>query len=391
MGFTLRHKADDLEVWSPASSEMDNLISSDSIEWFCTTGKLTDEPQLMNRLDIMREMFRDQFDDITPIDRLSGNGTICGVISDTHDGFLTVKDESGWIRRKHDNMHGLTEGMVVWAKVVDDRFLFVDKPGTGIREGKKADFVAALISDMHVGSPFFQKNAFENFIKWLHTDEGGRVEYIIHGGDMIDNRGGNPIDEMRESAKLLDRIPDGIKVIMCPGNHDSVNGSLPQHPAGLPVDRDDVFCVINPSLLRIKDYDILLTHGQGLEGIIYYKITDSNANDANVTAAMQELLSSRHICPSIQYCTSSPVDNMIIESVPDMFVTGHVHRTCNTRRYGVRFINPGCWVQPPEDRDVGWSKPNNVMLLDGNSVKQLRFSNDQTGSYVCSNIDRLHE
>jgi DNA polymerase II small subunit len=106
---------------------------------------------------------------------------------------------------------------------------------------------AVLTSDLHVGSTKFNKDAFKRFILWLNGKYGndrmkemaGHVKYFLVAGDIVDGVGvyPNQVKELlvkdvnkqyRLAAKLIEKIPDYIEIVIAPGNHDAPRKALPQ-------------------------------------------------------------------------------------------------------------------------------------------------------------------
>ncbi len=157
--------------------------------------------------------------------------------------------------------------------------------------------LAAVISDIHVGSVNFLEEEFGRFISWLRGETGNeeqcsaakRIKYLFILGDLVAGIGIYPgqeeeltIPSLREQfkrvAEYLSRIPKHIRVIIIPGNHDGLRLDEPQPPLdretaaelwGMP----NVLILSNPAwvrLLKDKDFpgfDFLLYHGYSF---IYY-------------------------------------------------------------------------------------------------------------------------
>jgi len=223
---------------------------------------------------------------------------------------------------------------------------------------------AILLSDLHVGSRMFLQEDFERFIQWLNgklgdTDLVSRIRYIIIAGDVVDGVGVYPGQEYQLSevdlkkqyllaAHLISRIPKNMQVIISPGNHDPVRQALPQ-PA-VPMDLakplytiDNVKMVGNPSCVRLNGVNFLIYHGRSLDDII---ATIPELSYDRPAAAMQILLKARHLAPIYGKRTAiSPEqrDMLVIDPVPDVFHSGHVH-TIDTLEYrGTLVINSGTW------------------------------------------------
>jgi DNA polymerase II small subunit len=131
-----------------------------------------------------------------------------------------------------------------------------------------------------------------------------------------------------------------------PGNHDAVRPAEPQ-PA-FPKDITDMFdsqvlSVGNPCYVEIEGRLILSYHGRSMDDLIggIQGLTYNNPLDA-----MKEMLRRRHLAPI--YGGKTPIapekkDFLVIDTVPDFFVTGHVHGAGISDYRGVRLINASTW------------------------------------------------
>jgi len=231
---------------------------------------------------------------------------------------------------------------------------------------------AALISDLHVGSKTFMRDAFDQFILWLKGKFGdsnlrnlaSHVKYLVIAGDVVDGIGVYPgqIEELAvrdvykqylEASKFIEQIPDYIELIIIPGNHDASRKALPQ-PA-LPRDYAEplyearnVRSLGNPSVVRLHGVELLLCHGRSLDDVI---ATVPNVSFNTPTKAMKLLLQSRHLAPIYgKKTTIAPErqDFMVIERVPDIFHAGHVHVFRYEDYRGTLMVNSGAWQEQTE-------------------------------------------
>ncbi|MBU0498059.1 MAG: DNA-directed DNA polymerase II small subunit, partial [Candidatus Thermoplasmatota archaeon] len=225
---------------------------------------------------------------------------------------------------------------------------------------------AAFLSDVHMGSNMFMHKEWHGFLKWINGNLGNsrqravasKIKYLILPGDLVDGIGIYPNQEKEltitdiykqyeELAKELNAIPDHITMILQPGNHDAVRPAEPQ-PTFEKEIRDlftgkDFQFVGNPCYFSLHGVEILSYHGQSLldyatniQGLSYNQPTD----------AMKLMLKKRHLAPVYGgYTPLAPehFDYMIIDQVPDIFVTGHVHTANITQHRGVTLINASSW------------------------------------------------
>jgi DNA polymerase II small subunit len=228
------------------------------------------------------------------------------------------------------------------------------------------DLNIAFAGDIHVGSNTFLDTQWNHFMDFLNgrMDNGNgtkaileTLEAIIIPGDVVDGIGVFPgqqeellIDDIYRQyealAELLKDVPDHIEVIMTPGNHDAVRLAEPQ-PA-LPPDIQDMFAgkvtfVGNPTLIDIEGVKILSYHGKSIDDFVTHVQTCTYEDPVTV---MKEMLKRRHLAPIYGGRTNiAPEvnDHLVIETIPDIFVTGHVHGTGVERYRGTTLINASAW------------------------------------------------
>ncbi|MGD8565117.1 MAG: DNA-directed DNA polymerase II small subunit [Candidatus Bathyarchaeota archaeon] len=228
---------------------------------------------------------------------------------------------------------------------------------------------AVLTSDLHVGSSKFQEEAFERFILWLNGKCGnektrkmaGHVKYVLLAGDVVDGIGVYPnqlkelaIDQIAEqyrfAGKFIEQIPDYIEVVIIPGNHDASRNALPQ-PAILkefmePLQESrTVHSLGNPCYLSLDGVEVLLYHGRSLDDII--STVPGMVHD-HPEKAMRLLMKSRHLAPV--YGGKTPLasennDLLVIDNIPDIFHSGHIHKLEYGNYRGVTIVNSGCWQE----------------------------------------------
>lgn len=250
--------------------------------------------------------------------------------------------------------------------LIAEDFIWPDVPD---RKPKKTStpVYAALISDLHVGSKTFMREAFSRFVEWLNGRLGSgnqrgiasRVKYVVIAGDLVDGIGVYPgqmqeleivdiYDQYREVSKLIEQIPDYIEVLVIPGNHDTSRKALPQ-PA-IPRDYAEpiyearkVRSLGSPSVVRLQGVELLLYHGRSLDDVVG-AVPDVSFQTPE--RAMRLLLQCRHLAPI--YGKRTPIapetrDFMVIERPPDIFHAGHVHVVGQEMYRGTLLVNSGAW------------------------------------------------
>ena len=270
-------------------------------------------------------------------------------------------------------------------------------PDLPLRKPKKAELpvYAALLSDLHVGSKMFMKDAFEQFILWLKGKVGNRqlreiashVKYVIIAGDIVDGVGIYPkqIEELEindiyrqyeAAAKLIEEIPEYIEIILIPGNHDACRRALPQ-PAMLreyaePLyEAREIHIFGNPCMLSLHGVKVLVMHGRSLDDVIS---TVPGMSFEKPDEAMKFLLQCRHLAPTYGSRTliaSEPMDHLVIEEIPDIFHAGHVHMMSYNSYRGTTIVNSGAWQEQTEyQREMGHTpNPGIAPIIDLQSFK----------------------
>ena len=228
---------------------------------------------------------------------------------------------------------------------------------------------AVLTSDMHVGSTKFQREAFNRFVLWLNGKYGNEkmretashVKYVLIAGDIVDGIGIYPnqikelavkdvYEQYRLAAKFIEQIPDYIEVVIIPGNHDASRKALPQLAISNeflePLQESrKVHSLGNPCLLSLHNVEVLLYHGRSLDDVIF---TIPGMDYEHPEKAMTLLLQSRHLAPVYGGKTLLSPENrdfLVIEHVPDIFHSGHIHVLGYHNYRGVLVVNSGGWQE----------------------------------------------
>lgn len=225
---------------------------------------------------------------------------------------------------------------------------------------------AAFLSDIHIGSKQFMQDEWNSFLHWINGDMGnsrqrdvaGKIKYLVIPGDVVDGIGIYPNQDKELSisdvyrqyealAEQIKAIPDHISLIMQPGNHDAVRPAEPQ-PTFEKEIQDlfsgmDITFVGNPCYFSLNGVEILSYHGQSLLDFAT-NIQHLKYNDPVET--MKVMLKKHHLAPTYGgYTPLAPehMDYMLIDRIPDIFVTGHVHLAQIGDYRGVKLVNASSW------------------------------------------------
>lgn len=254
---------------------------------------------------------------------------------------------------------------------------------------------AAFISDIHLGADTFASDGWNNFVDWIRGAEN--VEYLFVAGDIVEGIGVYPgqediltiLDMYRQyevCGEAFSMIPDDVEIVICSGNHDMIRLAEPQ-PA-LP-DKftksfgDNVTFTGNPSTIKIEDdITIELYHGMSINGF-----TDSipEANVDDPTTAMRHMVKKRHLAPLYGYNTriaTEEEDLLVLDGIPDVLHSGHVHTFGVDTYNGVTIMNTGAWQYQTDFQEKMNIVPTvanaAVMNLQNFNVEIRDFLNDTT-------------
>jgi len=374
-------------------------------------GSIEDFVRLFNdRYAKMKKMFRERpstRDFMTVSEALrSKKGdqvSVVGMITEKNESkkgnlILTVEDDTARIKVFFSGSKELDEQVkfimldeIIWIKgslgdgiIFGKEFEFPDLPISREVHRSEVDLCSVHISDIHVGSNAFLEKSFLKFIKWLNVRMGSpaqrelasRVKYLVIAGDLVDGVGTYPnqekdlkildvYDQYDRLYELLSMVPDWIRIIMSPGDHDATRNGEPQ----LPVEKQyaeklyelpNVDMVPNPSFFEMNGVGTVIYHGtsiydfvEGIPGIGHDK----------PVPAMKEMLRKRHLAPV--YGGKTPIspedkDYLLIDSYPEIFHTGHIHVNGYGNYRGTSMINSGGW-----QAQTDYQKMRNIMPTPG--------------------------
>jgi DNA polymerase II small subunit len=263
-----------------------------------------------------------------------------------------------------------------------------------------SEICVAFLSDVHCGSDRHLGESFEKFLMWMNSDEEivKKIKYIFFTGDNVDGVGIFPGQEnalklksMEEQYKLLAsylrRIPEHITIFMCPGQHDAVRVAEPQpliskKYASELYEIENLVLVTNPAMVKIledekldqdrasshlnyvarqREFKVLMYHGASIHTFIneVKELREMKAHSCPAKA-VRHMLKRRHLAPmygvspQIVYVPNSECDPLVISEVPDILVTGEVHRADIENYNGVLIVTGSCWQsQTPFEEKVG--------------------------------------
>jgi DNA polymerase II small subunit len=302
-----------------------------------------------------------------------------GLVNDprtTKNGHLIfeIEDNSGsmtcLIRKDSEDPNPVVESGIMPDNVIgvsgsfarDGDLFYVDDlhwPDTPIHQRTHAEqgISVAFLSDIHVGSKTFLEAQWHKMAQWMKEDPlGHTIKYLILSGDVVDGVGIYPNQDKELAIKdlykqyshfagLLELLPDWVECILLPGNHDAVRPAEPQ-PALEPeiqLDFNTTKFVGNPCEFSLHGVRLLSYHGKSIDDFVTGMRTISYGKPVN---AMKQMLKQRHLAPQWGGKTPlspEPTDNLVISTVPDIFVTGHVHGHACINHRGTTMICSSTW------------------------------------------------
>jgi DNA polymerase II small subunit len=384
--------------WKPQAREYNSEIDiiKDITGNSICEGTTNDFTKLfVNRYNSLRKILRLQRRELAnaiPINKIKKSGfkdiQIIGIVKDVRNTInghrlLELEDESDTItcialKKQRDvlrmaNEVVLDEIIGIRGQLSKNGDLLVIRsvvfPDISIHyESHKADITvyAAFLSDIHVGSKQFMQDEWQGFLRWINGEMGnsrqrdvaGKIKYIIIPGDVVDGIGIYPdqdkelsiVDVYRQYEALAEQlklIPDHISMIIQPGNHDAVRPAEPQPTFEKEIqelfsDMNMTF-VGNPCYFSLHGVEVLSYHGQSLLDFAT-NIQHLKYNDP--VEIMKVMLRKHHLAPTYGgYTPLAPehLDYMVIDRIPDIFVTGHVHLAQFSDYRGVKLINASSW------------------------------------------------
>jgi len=272
----------------------------------------------------------------------------------------TIKDQMLFIKGTYSFDKSGRDGIIFADNVSKIDIPMEFKPMTSLEP-----LSIALISDFHIGSREFEEPLWNKFIKFLKGNGGnknqriiaGRIKYIIINGDLIDGIGVYPnqkndlvipdiYDQFKKAAELLSEIPDYIKIFYSSGNHEPVRNAIPRPAVPKKYCNDlinhGIEILGNPCMIQTHNVNSLVFHGDSLLDL---NLSIPGLTNEKPAETMKELLICRHLAPSFGNKTQiapSEKDWLVIDEVPQIFHTGHIHINGYGIYRGVRLINSGC-------------------------------------------------
>ncbi len=303
----------------------------------------------------------------TPVSKLRRDGGqvfASGIVSDYSEskkgyGILEIEDETSSIKVILPKTYKET---IIKDEVIgvagqfskDGTAIFAEniyRPEASKEPGLSGTSVKVMVvSDIHVGSKNFLEDSFLSMVDYVNTQG---ISFVIMNGDLVDGIGVYPDQESdlaindinlqyRKLADLTSRFNSNVRVIIIPGNHDIVYPTEPQNPLPREINSmfpSNVMSLSNPVWVEIGGRIFLLYHGTSIFDFLE-AIPGTTMNDTD--KIMIEMLKRGHLAPEYgKNLSFIPLksDYYVIDPVPDVLITGHVHSHSVTTHKGILAIN----------------------------------------------------
>lgn len=405
-----------LEIVSEYKEEKKKREVSDFISYFNNRyneikNMLIFRPEMKNAVCINRILNSQKSENVSIIGMINSKD-----ITKNKNIIFTIEDPTGEIKvlinKENKKLYELSKNIVLDEVVgisgkMGDKIIFSDKiifPGIKIKEELKKsskEGYVLFLSDLHIGSKMFLKDKFEDLLDWLNQKKGSedqknlskKIRYIFITGDIVDGIGIYPSQESELSLddiykqydlfiEYISKIPQNIKIIISPGNHDAVTLSEPQPRLYKEFikkieDFPNIFLTSNPATIKIgideksKGIDVMIYHGYGFD--YYIRNLESVRKGGgynNIETLLKLLLEKRHLSPSYGSTPHLPDnirDNLLIKEVPDILITGHIHSSPKVVNYkNISIVSCGCWqTRTPFQEKMGHiPDPAKIAMID---------------------------
>ena len=384
-----------------------------------------------NRFSSMRNILQEhsELSNLVSINKISESRqgiSILGIVSDkrvTKNGnmLLKVEDLTGTITvlinqnkpELFEKAQEIALDSILGFKCSGSReIVFVNDiifPEATLFERKKSpvEEYALFTGDLHVGSNNFMEENFLGFIDYLNgkvpnTPEVDKIKYLFIIGDLVAGIGIFPGQErelkildieaqFEKVAELLGKIRKDIQIIISPGNHDGVRIMEPQpildeKYAWALHNMKNVILTQNPATINIAakgvfpGFNVLAYHGYSFH---YYAndieplMKEKAAHKPELI--MSYLLKNRHLAPTHASTLYYPHedDPLLIRQVPDIFVSGHTHKSAVSYYNNILLVSSSSWESMTGFQEKMGNEPDfckvPIVNLKTRAVKILDF------------------
>ena len=396
-------------IFNPIAKEYSAQIKilKDPTGKIYTNGEYEDFYELtldkFNRLKkLMRKKVESHFaDNINNVLRLSSKVavSVIGIVNEirktkNNNFILTLEDLTGLVKVIIRRDSEIQDNIKIAERTLNDQVIYIEGTYSPGEKGKKGiiycNYISkidiprdykpnksydplsvALISDTHIGSKEFEEKLWNRFIAFLkgkignknQREKAGKIKYIIINGDLVDGVGVYPqqksdltisdiYEQFTKAKEILSEVPDHIKILYSSGNHEPVRNALPRPAVPKKYSEEllniGVLCIGNPSIVQTHNVNTLVYHG---DSILDLNQLIPSLDNNNPIETMKELLKCRHLAPvygSKTQIAPTNKDWLVIDKIPDIFHTGHIHINGIGYYNNIALINSGCFQSQTE-------------------------------------------
>ena len=198
---------------------------------------------------------------------------------------------------------------------------------------------AIVVSDLHMGSRYFQAEAFAGFLNNIPE-----LDALILNGDVLDRPQVKLAPTHQQNLDRIEQLSFQYKVVWVRGNHD--NGYMPASLGKIEFCRRYTF-----------DHRILITHGDDFDTImprsrVFMKVfrlmhdlrVRLGARPVHVAEYAKKWKAFYRVLRSNIMLNAV---NFAVENGYQAVTCGHTHFAEDTVVNGVRYINTGAWTEYP--------------------------------------------
>ncbi|MCG2883066.1 MAG: metallophosphoesterase [Candidatus Nanopusillus sp.] len=369
------------------------------------------------RLDKIKKILREHSEmrGIYPLNKIPENEevAIVGLIYDkkiTEKGVIFVIEDGNavikaFVSKDNENIDFKVvkdiplDSVIGLVGTYKNRMFFVNNvilPDVPIRKPKtfgEDDVYILFTGDWQIGNKYTFYDLFDRFLKFVNgktenekiNEIARKIGYIIIIGDVADGVGVYPEqkeelilktyeDQYKSFEDYILKIPESIKTIIIPGNHDIPRLAEPQPelPRSLlkeSYSMKNIYYLSNPSYVKIHNSIVgLLYHGYVLDWLVsnisFLRERGGYEKPGELMKFMLMLrliFTSHGSNPYVPYINE---DASVIEIVPDFFHTGHIHRASYDEYRGIDLINSSTFQDiTPYQRELGHKPEPGILFL----------------------------
>ena len=198
---------------------------------------------------------------------------------------------------------------------------------------------AIIVSDLHMGSRYFQSEAFGGFLDNLPD-----IDELILNGDVLDRPQAKLAAAHQQNLDRIEHLSKKLKVVWVRGNHD--NGYVPAKLGKIAFCRQYAF-----------DHRILVTHGDVFDNIMPRSRAFMEAfrlmHDLRVRLGARPVHVAEYakkwkaFYRVLRNNVMRNAVNFAVKNGYKAVTCGHTHFAEDTVVNGVRYINTGAWTEYP--------------------------------------------